>query len=274
MRKRTIHDKLISNILSIWYKFIDLILLKYGRFQCEKLYETIEENPLISIIIPTFDRAQLLIDRTLPSIFSQTYQNFEILIIGDCCVDETPQILNQIKSSKVKFINLPKRTKYPDDPTLRWFISGVGPLNHGLKIAKGKWICSFDDDDIMAPDYLESLLRFAQTGKYEFVAGLYEEEREGVRSVRGAKTDEHPEFGGHSTWLYRSYLKCFKYNVNSWRKSYNCPQDIDRQLRIINAGVNVASLSKVVSYIRPRPGLTTIGLSARIQNKNKKGEII
>ena len=105
MRKRTIHDKLISNILSIWYKFIDLILLKYGRFQCEKLYETIEENPLISIIIPTFDRAQLLIDRTLPSIFSQTYQNFEILIIGDCCVDETPQILNQIKSSKVKFIN-------------------------------------------------------------------------------------------------------------------------------------------------------------------------
>ena len=248
MSKRTIQDKLISNILSIWYKFTDLISLEYERFQCGKSYESFEENPLISIIIPTFDRGQLLIDRTLPSILAQTYQNFEIMIIGDCCVDETAQILN---------------------PTLRWLISGVGPLNHGLKIAKGKWICSFDDDDIMAPDYLESLLRFAQLGKYEFVAGLYEEEREGVRSVMGMKTDELPEFGGHSTWLYRSYLRCFKYNVNSWRKSYNCPQDIDRQLRMISAGVNVASLNKVVSYIRPRPGLTTIGLSARLQNENK-----
>jgi len=270
MSKRTIQDKLISNALSLWYKFTDPVSLKYARFQHESSYENVEERPLISIIIATYDRGQLLIDRTLPSILSQTYQNFEILIIGDCCVDETPQILNQIKSPKVKFINLPKRTKYPDDPTLRWFISGVGPLNHGLKIAKGKWICSFDDDDIMAPDYLENLLNFAQSEKHEYVAGLYEEEREGVRSVRGMKTDELPEFGGHSTWLYRSYLRCFKYNVNSWRKSYNCPQDIDRQLRMISAGVNVASLNKVVSYIRPRPGLTTIGLSARIQNENKK----
>ena len=267
MRKRTIKDKLISNTLSIWYKFSDPIFLKYQRFKFEKTYETIEkENPLVSIIIPTFDRGQLLIDRTLPSILTQTYKNFEILIIGDCCVDETIQILNKVKSPKVMFINLPKRTKYPDDPTLRWFISGVGPLNHGLKIAKGKWICSFDDDDIMALDYLESLLRFAQTGKYEYVAGLYEEEREGVRTIKGIKTDEYPEFGGHSTWLYRSYLNCFKYNVNSWRKSYNCPQDIDLQLRMIDAGVNMASLNKVVSYIRPRPGLTTIGLAARLQN--------
>ena len=210
-----------------------------------------------------------MIDRTLPSIFAQTYQNFEVLIIGDCCTDETSQILNNIKAPKATFINLPKRTKYPDDATLRWFISGVGTLNHGLDIATGDWICGFDDDDIMAPDYLESLLHFAQAGKYEFVAGLYEEERDGVRSIKGMRTDEHPEFGGHSTWLYRSYLRCFKYNVNSWRKSYNCPQDIDRQLRMISAGVNMGSLNKVVSYVRPRPGLTTIGLSARIQSKNK-----
>lgn len=60
MKKRTIQDKVISNILSIWYKFTDLISLKYQRFQCGKLYESIEENPLISIIIPTFDRGRLL----------------------------------------------------------------------------------------------------------------------------------------------------------------------------------------------------------------------
>jgi glycosyltransferase involved in cell wall biosynthesis len=269
MKNRTINDILISAYLSIWYKFSDRILLKIARIKYRSDYETPKENPLISIIIPTYDRGQLLVDRTLPSILSQTYSNYEVLIVGDCCPNETVDILTKIDHQKIKFINLPKRTKYPKDATLRWFISGVGPLNYGLKIAKGEWLCSFDDDDIMAPDYLESLLNFASKGKYEYVAGLYEEEREGVKSVRGRRVTEYPEFGGHSTWLYRSYLRVLKYNINSWRKSYNRPQDIDLQLRMIEAGVKMGSLNKVVSYIKPRPGQTTIGLSARLEKPSE-----
>ena len=118
----------------------------------------------------------------------------------------------------------------------------------------------------MAPNYLESLIDFARNGNYEFVAGLYEEERNGVNSVQGQKSSQYPEFGGHSTWLYRSYLSFFKYNINSWRKSYNCPQDIDMQLRMKDAGVRMELLEKVVSYIKPRPGNTTIGLDARMED--------
>jgi glycosyltransferase involved in cell wall biosynthesis len=267
MRKRTIQDRVISGFLSIWYGLSEPKLLKYARIKYGRLYEVVGERPLISIIIPTYDRGQLLIERTLPSIYAQSYTNYEVLIIGDRSPMETEEILSAIKHEKVVYVNLPKRTKYPDDPKLRWFISGVGPLNYGLKIAKGKWICSFDDDDIMAPDYLESLLQYAQSGKYEYVAGLYEEEREGVCSVKGMRSSAFPEFGGHSTWLYRSYLRLFKYNVNSWRKSYNCPQDIDLQLRMMSAGVKMECLEKVVSYIKPRPGLNTIGLSARLQGE-------
>lgn len=87
--------------------------------------------------------------------------------------------------------------------------------------------------------------------------------------MRVQQDDKQPEFGGHSTWLYRSYLKYFKYNINSWCKSYNCLQDIDMQLRMEKAGVRMKCLNKVVSYIRPRPGKTTIGLAARLQNTNK-----
>lgn len=269
MRKQTIQDKLISGCNSIRYQITEPVLLNYERIRHMGSYDNPNENPLISITIPTYDRGQLLVDRTLPSIFCQTYQNFEINIVGDCCIDDTPSILAAVKDSRVKFTNLSKRTNYPADTTLRWFVSGVDPLNYGLDIARGKWISSFDDDDIMAPDYLESLLRFAQKGNYEFVAGLYEEERDGVRSIRGQQTDKEPEFGGHSTWLYRSYLRIFKYNINSWRKSYNCPQDIDRQLRMKAAGVRMKGLNKVVSYIRPRPGLKTIGLAARLVSESQ-----
>jgi len=64
-------------------------------------------------------------------------------------------------------------------------------------------------------------------------------------------------------------LKYFKYNINSWRKSYNCPQDIDMQLRMEKVGVRMKCLNKVVSYIRPRPGLNTICLAARLVSEEK-----
>lgn len=264
VRVRTIQDIFICNFKDLFYWITEKILLKINRLRYEDSYAFSRESPLISITIPTYDRGQLLIERTLPSIYAQSYKNFEIIIVGDCCLYETETILKNIKDPRVRFVNLKKRTKYPNDPTLRWFISGVTPSNYALKISKGKWICYFDDDDIMDSGYLENLLRFAQKGNYEFVAGLYEEERDGVISIKGMRSKNVPEFGGHSTWLYRSYLSFFKYNIDSWRKSYNCPQDIDLQLRMRRSGVRMESFNKVVAYVKPRPGLKTVGLAARL----------
>ena len=264
MYKRTIHDKFISGVNSIRYSITEPILLRIARTLYGHLYSDPTESPLVSVTIPTYNRGQLLIQRTLPSIFAQTYKNIEIIIVGDCCPDDTPELLKKVKDPRLRFFNLPKRTKYPDDPACRWFISGLVPLNKGMNLARGKWIAYFDDDDIMTPDHVESLLRFAQRGNYEFVAGLYEEERDGKKNILGQKSGECPEFGGHGTSLYRSYLRCFKYNKNSWRKAYNRPQDIDRQLRLRRAGVRTGLLEKVVSYVVPRPGLNTVGLAARM----------
>jgi glycosyltransferase involved in cell wall biosynthesis len=269
MRKQTLEDKLISSLIAMRYRLMEPALLRLNRFRYKKHYNDSKDQPLISITIPTYDRGRLLVDRTLPSILAQTYKNFEVIIVGDHCIDDTSEILKEVKDPRVKFINLSKRTKYPEDPTLRWFVSGVAPSNHALKIAKGKWITYFDDDDIMVPDFLESLLEFAIKSDCEFVAGLYEEESEGVCTIKGQVNNHQPEFGGHSTWLYRSYLRFFKYNLNSWRKSYNCPQDIDMQLRMKKSGVIMKSFNKVVSYVRPRPGLSAIGLKARLVEKKE-----
>ena len=263
-RNRTIQDWFISGMNSFRYTLTEPVLLRKARIKYEELYSDPQESPLVTVAIPTYNRGKLLVERTLPSIFAQTYKNIEILIVGDCCPDETAELLNKVKDPRVKFINLTKRTKYPEDPACRWFISGLVPLNKGMELAKGKWIAYFDDDDIMTPDHIESLLRFAQSNNFEFVAGLYEEERDGKKNILGYKNAEYPEFGGHGTSFYRSYLRCFKYNKNSWRKSHNRPQDIDRQLRLGQAGVRMGLLEKVVSYVVPRPGLKTVGLAARM----------
>ena len=128
-------------------------------------------------------------------------------------------------------------------------------------MAEGKWIARIDDDDIFAKDHLEVLLRFAQENDYEFVSAAYIEERYGERRVENAKND-NPRIGGTQTWLYRSYLKFFKYNINCWRKNWNKVNDIDLQVRMHRAGVRMGFLDKVTAYVLPRPGEETIGLDA------------
>jgi glycosyltransferase involved in cell wall biosynthesis len=260
--RRTIQDKLISGFNSIRYSITEPVLLRVARVCYARYYSNPAGEPLVSVMIPTYNRGQLLVERTLPSIFAQTYQNLEVVIVGDCCTDNTSELLAQIKDPRVRFFNLPQRGKYPEDVSCHWFVAGTKPTNKALRLIRGKWIAWLDDDDVFTPDHIETLLRFAQKGKYEFVAGLYEEERNGQRIVVGYRSDEYPEYGGHSTWMYRSYLRFFRYNINSWRKSWNRPADIDLQLRMHAAGVMMGASENVVTYVLPRPGLSTVGLAA------------
>lgn len=265
------NNKLISWGNSAKFYIVEPIKLNYARNKYKNVYSISQKDPLISIMIPTYNRGKLLVERTLPSIFGQTYQNFEIVIVGDCCSDNTSELISKIKDPRVRFYNLKKRGKYPTDVSARWFVAGTKPANKALELVKGKWIAWLDDDDVFTLDHIEVLLRFAQKKNYEFVAALYEEERKGNKVIIGHRTDEYPEYGGHSTWLYRSYLRFFKYNIHSWRKSWNRPVDLDLQLRMKNARVRMGFLDKIVTYVLPRPGAETVGLDA---HKSDGGSIV
>ena len=192
----------------------------------------------------------------------QTYKNFEFIIIGDHCTDNTEELISKIDDPRIRFYNIPKRgQRYPDEVENHWLAGPVVAANVALGMAKGKWIARIDDDDTWTPDHIELLLRYAQKNNYEFVSGAYLAERHGKQFIENVK-DDNPRIGGTQTWLYRSYLKFFKYNINCWRKSWNRVNDIDLQVRMHNAGVNIGFLDKVVAHVLPRPGEETIGLDA------------
>ena len=80
-----------------------------------KLNQNTRVEPLISVIIPTYNRALILTERTIPSVLRQSYQNFELLIIGDHCTDNTEDSLKRsflIKEFVLliyqKGVNIPK----------------------------------------------------------------------------------------------------------------------------------------------------------------------
>jgi glycosyltransferase involved in cell wall biosynthesis len=217
---------------------------------------------LVSIIIATYNRGEILVDRTLPSIFGQTYPNFEIIVVGDHCIDNTKELLAEISDPRLRFYDLPKRGSYPKDPRTRWFVQGVVPRNRGLELAKGEWLCWISDDDMLLPNHFESLLGFAQKGNYEFVSAVYTYERNGGVFVQDVNNVE-PRIGGMQTWMYRSYLRCYKWNLHSWRKEWNRPCDYDLQLRMYRDGVRMGFLEEIVAHVPAVPGTGTVGFEAQ-----------
>ncbi len=267
-------NKLFSGLNSIYYRETEPVKLRVMRRRYEHTYNDHDKDPLISLIIATFNRGRILVERTLPSIFNQTYQNFEVMIVGDHCIDNTPELLAKVSDTRVRFHNLPKRGKYPHDPIDRWFVQGVAPRNKGLNLAKGKWFSWISDDDILLPNHFESLLRFAQNGNYEFVSAAYALEKNGKTFIQDA-SDFNPRIGGMQTWLYRSYLKCFKWNIHSWRKHWDRPCDYDLQYRMHREGVRMGFLNEVVAHVPPVEGTTTVGLEAQkiLAQKAKHSEM-
>jgi glycosyltransferase involved in cell wall biosynthesis len=277
-RKRTLEDRLITGWNSVRFAIMEPIQLRLARARFEHEYDDPkEEAPLVSVYIPTYNRGQLLIERSVTSVLSQSYKHFELIIVGDHCTDNTEKLVSQIGDPRIRFINLPSRKhRYPDEIEIHWLAGGVVPAKKALELVHGKWIARVDDDDIWTNNHLEALLRFAQQGNFEFVSAHYEEERFGKRKVKDAprardeyftqrKTppnDLSPKLGAPSTFFYRSYLRFVKYNINCWRKSWNRDNNIDLSLRMYYAGVRIGYLDQVVTYILPRPGEQTVGLDA------------
>ena len=98
--------------------------------------------PKVSIIIPCFNLGEYIYE-TIESVLSQTFQNFEIIIINDGSTDqETNRIIDELNNSKFKIIKT----------------SNQGPAkarNNGILQAQGDYILPLDADDLIAPAYLE-----------------------------------------------------------------------------------------------------------------------
>lgn len=132
----------------------------------EEFYEwkarnPIPEHPLVTIAVATYNRARVLTERCIPSVLGQTYDNLELIVVGDGCTDDTEKRVAKIDDPRLKFVNLPTRDSYPEDRARRWMIAGTRPTNEALSMARGDFICHLDDDDEYLPERLEKLVKLA-----------------------------------------------------------------------------------------------------------------
>ena len=107
-----------------------------------------KNNPTISVIIPTYNRANFL-TQSIPSVLNQTYRNFEIIIVDDNSTDNTVEVLENYDDKRIKYIKNNENR-------------GVGSArNQGIKIARGEYITFLDSDDtLLSPKFEKQLNKF------------------------------------------------------------------------------------------------------------------
>lgn len=211
------------------------------------------KEPLVSIRVPTYSRAKILTERTIPSFLNQTYKNIEVVIVGDHCVDDTEERMKKIKDKRVRFYNLPYRGLYPQDPVNLWRVASTLPLNEAMQMSKGLWIAPCDDDDEFLPNHIETLLKKAQKEQLEFVYG----KALAINTKTGKKHREigvfPPQHGGYSphTAIFHHGLKFFEYDLTAWVVEE--PGDWNQCRRMMQAGVRMGFVDEIVTRINYTP---------------------
>ena len=129
-------------------------------------------SPLISIIIPTFNRAHL-IKNTLNSILQQSYENWECLIVDDGSSDNTEAVVSSYIKSNPRF----KYFTRPDEK-----LKGANSCrNYGLDKSMGDYIIWFDSDDFMDPDCLYLHLKAIFQKPFNYSVSKFDNVVDGVR---------------------------------------------------------------------------------------------
>jgi len=119
-------------------------------------------DDLVSIITPSHNCGPFLRD-AISSMLAQTYTNWELILVDDFSTDNTQEIVNSYKDSRIRYFRNDER------------IGAALSRNRALREAKGRWIAFLDGDDYWLPNKLEHQIRFMQDHNYHFSYHEYSE---------------------------------------------------------------------------------------------------
>jgi glycosyltransferase involved in cell wall biosynthesis len=165
-------------------------------------------RPLVSVVTATYNRSQVL-RLAIASLLRSTFKDWELIVVGDACTDDTAEVVASFDDARVRFVNLPENCG-----------DQSGPNNEGCRLAAGKYIAFLNHDDLWLPDHLETLLAVIEREKAElaFARGI-SVMPDGSTLILGAapRGRYEPVADVHaSLWLFRREMLA---EVGPWRLS-------------------------------------------------------
>lgn len=118
------------------------------------------KSPVLTVYMPVFNAASYVSD-AIDSILTQTYKNFEFIIIDDCSTDCTPKILKSYSRR---------------DPRIRLYRNKINlgvsaSADIAISLARGKFLARMDADDISFPDRFQKQIRFLKNNPQTVAVG-------------------------------------------------------------------------------------------------------
>jgi len=107
---------------------------------------TNNKNPLVTIGIPTYNRANGFLKKALQSAVEQTYKNLEIIVSDNCSTDHTESLVNDFSDTRIRYVKHPRN------------IGANNNFNFCVENAKGEYFLLLHDDDLIDPDLIETCM--------------------------------------------------------------------------------------------------------------------
>lgn len=208
-----------------------------------------KSNPFFSVVIPTYNRKNI-INICIDSVLSQTYNNYEIIIIDNGSTDGTKDFIN---------------SNYNDYRIKYTFQNGSGspasPRNNGINLSKSQWICFLDSDDFWHKDKLKIIHdEIIDDSKIDVICHN-EKVFYSNNSKLGKTMNYGPfckdfylqmlQFGNElstsATAVKRSFLNNYSLRFNE-SQSLFIVEDFDLWLRLARNGANFKFINRVLGY--------------------------
>ena len=212
-----------------------------------------KKYPLVSIVLITYNR-RFLLPYAIQSVISQTYSNYEIIVVNDCGEDVW-DIIESFKSDKIKYLSHIKNSGLPF------------ARNTALKASHGDIICYLDDDDLFLDNHLEILVEEFQKKDTDLVLTdsyfVEEELRDGKRRelerlvpYKGINFSIErllvANFIPVNSWVHRSFLI---EKTGYFDELLSSHEDWDMLIRIALKANNITYTEKKTVEVRHRKNI-------------------
>ncbi len=205
---------------------------------------------LVSVIIPTYNRASYLI-QSLESVLAQSYRNVEVIVVNDGSTDETRAILTPYRNRIVYF----EKTNGGKSSA----------LNLGLKHVSGEYVWVFDDDDVALPELIESHISvFESQPEVDFVYSgyAYFQGEDTGNVIESVEACAHPDRELVGELLNGNFIsgvsvvvrkRCYD-RVGCYDERLIRAQDYDMWIRLARAGFKAGIVRRPLVKVRKHEG--------------------
>ena len=229
-------------------------------------------SPLVSVIIPTFNWSSVL-PFSIGSVLGQTFRDFELLVVGDACTDDSAAVVSRMADARVRWINLAAHVGHQ-----------TGPNNAGLREAHGRLVAYLGHDDLWLPHHLDCLIPAVERGG-DLVFGMTAMIRPDGR-ILSAPTRARYAPG---MWVPPSSVVHRRQAVEAaggWRFTRETPVDPEADLwrRVYEAGLTIESVPRLSALKFPalwrknvygeRPHHEQAAWSKRLAERDLEAELL